>query len=224
MVTTLQLDFVSDVSCPWCVIGLRELERALERLAGVVAARIAFQPFELNPNLPREGEDAAAHLAAKYGLAPADIARAGAQLTARGAALGFEFRLDRRERLYNTFDAHRLLYWAGERAGGQRELQHALFAAYFSAGADLSSTDVLAAVAGRAGLDPAEARAVLESGRYEAEVREREQYYRARGIDAVPSVIVGGRHLIQGGQPSGVFEQALRRLATPAAAPASRVS
>ena len=212
--TPLKIDFVSDVACPWCVIGLLELEQAIVRTAADFAVTLECQPFELNPDMPREGELAAQHLADKYGSTPAQIAGISEQIRARGAELGFEFRFDRRERIYNTFDAHRLLYWTAVETGRQRELKHALFAAYFTAGADLSSADVLVGAALAAGLEGEAARAVLASGRYAGEVRERERYYRDRGIQAVPSVVIAGRHLIQGGQPSAVFEQALRRIAS----------
>jgi len=213
MSARLQIDFVSDVSCPWCVVGLAELERALLRLEGTLSAAIEFQPFELNPDMPRAGEDAAAHLAAKYGSTPAQLAANSEQIRARGAELGFAFRFDRRLRIYNTFDAHRLLYWTRADLDAQRQLKQALFRAYFTDGADLSQTDTLIGAAVTAGLDAAAAREVLDSGRYTTEVHARERYYRERGIQAVPSVIVAGRHLIQGGQPSEVFEQALTRIA-----------
>ena len=212
MAATLKIDFVSDVSCPWCVIGLGELERALLRLAGVVEATIEFQPFELNPDLPPAGEDVTEHLARKYGSAPDQMARISEQLRARGAALGFEFRFDRRQRIFNTFDAHRLLYWTQYEAAHQRELKRAFFKAYFTDGVAVSDREHLVRVVSEVGLDAAAARDVLDSGRYGEEVREREQYYRQHGIHAVPSVIVAGTHLIQGGQPSEVFEQALRTL------------
>ena len=213
MATILKIDFVSDVSCPWCVIGLGELERALRRLAGVVDASIEFQPFELNPDLPAEGEDVNEHLARKYGSAPDQMTRVSEQLRARGAVLGFDFRFDRRQRIFNTFDALRLLYWTEREVGSQHELKRALFKAYFTDGVDVSDRSQLARVASAVGLDAVAAREVLDSGRYAEEVRAREQYYRQRGIQAVPSVIVAGTHLIQGGQPSEFFEQALRTLA-----------
>jgi predicted DsbA family dithiol-disulfide isomerase len=121
--------------------------------------------------------------------------------------------MSKRSRVYNTFDAHRLLHWAAL-AGRQRELKCALFTAYFTEGRNPSDREVLIDVAAQSGLDPLRAREVLESGRYADEVREREQFYGQQGVRAVPSVIVDDRYLIQGGQPVEIFEQALRQIAS----------
>lgn len=212
MTTHLKIDFVSDVSCPWCVIGLKALEEALQRIGGDATADIHFQPFELNPQMPPEGQDIAEHIAQKYGSTPEQLARNQEAIRARGAALGFTFNMDQRNRIYNTFDAHRLLHWA-EIEGRQNALKQELFAAYFTQGRNPSDREVLVDVATRAGLDPDRAREILESGLYAQEVREREQFYSRQGIHAVPSVIVNNRYLIQGGQPVEVFEQTLRKIA-----------
>ena len=211
----LKIDFVSDVACPWCVIGLRALEQALERVHETVQADIHFQPFELNPQMPRGGQDIVEHITQKYGSSPEQLARNQESIRARGAELGFSFAMDKRSRIYNTFDAHRLLHWA-ELEGKQRELKHALFTAYFTDGRDPSDRDVLIEVAQSVGLDESAARDVLESGRFTQEVRERERFYQQQGIQAVPSVIVNDRYLLQGGQPIEVFEQALRQIASEA--------
>ena len=213
MTAKLKIDFVSDVSCPWCVIGLRALEQALERVGDAASADIHFQPFELNPHLPREGQDITEHLVQKYGSTPEQLRRNQEAIRDRGADLGFTFELGKRSRVYNTFDAHRLLHWA-ELEGRQRELKRALFAAYFTDGRNPSDRDVLVEVATQAGLDPVRAREVLESNSYADEVREREQFYGRQGISAVPSVIVNDKYLIQGGQPVEVFERALREIAS----------
>jgi predicted DsbA family dithiol-disulfide isomerase len=213
MPANLKIDFVSDVSCPWCVIGLRSLEQALASVAGDVTADIHLQPFELNPHMPAQGQDITEHIAQKYGATPEQLARNQDGIRARGAELGFTFAMDKRRRIYNTFDAHRLLHWS-ELEGRQLALKNALFTAYFTEGRNPSDWEVLIDVATSAGLDPARAREVLESGRFADEVREREALYHAKGIGAVPSVIVNDRYLIQGGQPPEVFEQALRRIAT----------
>ena len=208
----MKIDFVSDVSCPWCVVGLKSLEAALARVRNEVAVDIHFQPFELNPQMGPEGQDIVEHIEQKYGSSSADIGRSQEGLKARGEALGFHFDFQRRGRIYNTFDAHRLLHWAaGE--GKQQALKHALFTAYFTEGRDPSNHDVLAGVAGSVGLDEARARQILASDEFAREVREREKFYAGLGIHAVPSVIINDRHLIQGGQPPEVFEQALRQLA-----------
>ncbi|MCG2583550.1 DsbA family oxidoreductase [Massilia sp. TS11] len=212
MTTSLHIDFVSDVSCPWCAIGLKSLEQALANAADAVHAEIRFQPFELNPDMGAEGEDIIAHLARKYGASPQQLQQTQEMIRARGAELGFVFDMDQRSRIYNTFDAHRLLHWA-EDSGRQQALKMALFEAYFTRGENPGATEVLLAAVDKAGLDRAEAAAILASERFAAEVREREQYYLRAGINSVPAVIINNRHLISGGQPPQVFEQALRQIA-----------
>ena len=209
--TPVRIDFVSDVSCPWCVIGLKSLEQALSTLQDTVAAEIHFQPFELNVNMPPEGQDIGEHIAEKYGSTPEQMAQSREAIRARGESLGFTFSMDKRGRIYNTFDAHRLLHWA-ELAGRQRELKMALFDAYFTQGQDPSSHEVLVKAAGDAGLDPDTALDILTSGKYADEVRAREQFYQQNGISSVPAIIINERHLISGGQPPEVFEQALRQI------------
>lgn len=218
MTAQLKIDFVSDVACPWCVIGLKALEQALDRIGDSVTADIHFQPFELNPTMPPEGQDIAEHIAQKYGSTPEQLQRNQEAIRARGAALGFTFDMGKRSRIYNTFDAHRLLHWAGTE-GRQLALKEALFAAYFSEGRNPSDREVLVHVASKAGLDPLRAREILESNVYAEEVREREQFYTQQGIHAVPSVIINNKYLIQGGQPVEAFEQALRQIAEESTAP-----
>ncbi|HTC50633.1 MAG TPA: DsbA family oxidoreductase [Steroidobacteraceae bacterium] len=207
-----KLDFVSDVSCPWCAIGLQSLLAALSGLRGVVEAELHFQPFELNPDMGPGGEDIAEHLAHKYGSSPQQFAQSQEMIRARGAQLGFRFDMHKRTRIYNTFDAHRLLHWAGLE-GRQLDLKQALFSAYFTDGADPSDHATLARIAAQVGLDPGEAQAILASDRYAAEVRARERFYGSHGINGVPAVILNDRHLIEGGQPAAVFERILRQLA-----------
>jgi predicted DsbA family dithiol-disulfide isomerase len=216
--TTLQIDFVSDVACPWCAVGLNALETALQRLAPEVQVALHFQPFELNPQMAAEGEDAAEHLKAKYGLSDGQLAQNRAAIRERGAAVGFAF--GDRVRVWNTFDAHRLLHWAaepGQPADAQRALKHALLQAYHGEGRNPGAPEVLLDLAGRVGLDVASAEEVLQSGRYADEVRNAEQDWLRAGIRSVPAVVVNRQHLISGGQPPEVFEQALRQIATSAA-------
>lgn len=215
----LRIDFVSDVVCPWCAVGLASLEQALERTRGEVEADLHFQPFELNPGLGPEGEDAAEHLLRKYGMTEAQLAANQQAIVDRGAALGFTFDMERRRRIYNTFDAHRLLHWA-EAEGRQRELKHALLRAYFTDGLDVSDHATLAGIAGRAGLSSDRVRELLASDAHATEVRTIEAFWQQHGIHAVPAVIIERRHLISGGQPVEVFERALREIA--AALPATR--
>jgi predicted DsbA family dithiol-disulfide isomerase len=213
MTTTLKIDFVSDVSCPWCAIGLNALEQALVSIGDEVSAELHLQPFELNPDMAPGGQDIGEHIAEKYGSTPAQQAQSRETIRARGAEVGFEFAMDKRARIYNTFDAHRLLHWAElEGDGTQRRLKHALFDAYFTKGEDPSSHEVLARVAGEVGLNEAEALAVLRSDRYADEVRDRERFFIRHGINSVPAVIINERHLISGGQPAAVFEKALRQI------------
>jgi predicted DsbA family dithiol-disulfide isomerase len=220
MPAQMKIDFVSDVSCPWCAIALGALEAALARLGSKIDADLRFQPFELNPHMGKEGQDIVEHLSEKYGSTRADIERSQEVIRARGAELGFTFDMHKRTRIYNTLDAHRLLYWAGTE-GKQRALEHALFAAYFTAGRDPSDHDVLKELAAHVGLDPERARQILACGQYTAEVRAREQLYQDQGIHAVPAVIVEDRYLIQGAQPIEVFEEVLRRIAVEPAASAA---
>jgi predicted DsbA family dithiol-disulfide isomerase len=215
--TRMKIDFVSDVVCPWCVIGLKALEQALERVADEVSVSLHFQPFELNPQMPAAGQDITEHLAQKYGSTPEQAARNREAIRQRGAELGFTFDMTKRARVYNTFDAHRLLHWA-ESEGKQRALKLAFFKAYFTEGRNPSDRAVLVEVAAEAGLDANRAQAILASKEFAEEVREREQFYQRQGIHAVPSIIVNDRHLIQGGQPVEVFERALRQIVSEGAA------
>jgi len=209
MTQPLRIDFVSDIACPWCAIGLSSLQLALERLNDAVDAEIVIHPFELNPQMGPDGEAVLGHLARKYGRTPAQIAETQAMIRERGAGVGFAF--GQREWIYNTFDAHRLLHWAGLQ-GRQLPLKEALLRAYHGEGKDTSSRDVLVEAAQAAGLDPAAARSVLENGDYADEVRAEEQQYQAMGIQSVPSIIFDNRYLVTGGQAPEAFEQAIRQI------------
>jgi len=217
MTRTLHIDFVSDVVCPWCVVGLGGLEAALVTLkAEGIEADIHFQPFELNPGMAAEGENVGEHIARKYGSTPEQSAANRAMITARAAEAwdGFEMRMGPDSRIWNTFDAHRLLHWAATVGpAGQRALKEALFRAHFTDGRSLADPVVLADAAAAAGLDRARAVEVLADDLYAAEVREAEALWVSRGINAVPAVVVEGKWLISGGQPAAVFEEALRKMA-----------
>ena len=208
----VKIDFVSDIACPWCAIGLLALEEAMQRIEGL-QVELHFQPFELNPDMPAEGEDAVEHLMRKYGITAEQAAHNSEAIRLRGVDLGFRFRMERPRRVYNTFDAHRLLHWAGlQGPEHQLALKHSLLRAYFTDGEDVSSVEVLVRLAGESGLDGIRARRVLDSQDFTQAVRDREHHYTAQGISAVPSVIFNDRHLLQGGQPVQLFEQALRQL------------
>ncbi len=211
----MKIDFVSDVSCPWCAIGLHALERALERIATEgIHATLHFQPFELNPAMSPEGEDVVAHLGRKYRLTPGQIAASSEDIRLRGAALGFVFDMKRRDRIYNTSGAHRLLHHAGTGSpAAQRRLKHALFRSYFTEGQNPGARDVLWQAAAQAGLEATAVDATLSSDRHAAAVREKELFYQQHGIHSVPAIILNDRHLISGGQPVAAFERALRQVA-----------
>jgi predicted DsbA family dithiol-disulfide isomerase len=210
----LKIDFVSDVVCPWCVVGLGGLETALEALKGEVAAEVTFQPFELNPQMEPEGENVTEHVARKYGSTPEQSAQNRAMIRQRASEVGFDMRMTEQSRIWNTFDAHRLLHWAAEYGKDkQASLKHALFTVHFTEGRNLSDAAVLADAAEAAGLDRAAALDVLLSGRYADAVRADQDLWRSRGINSVPAVIVNDKYLISGGQPAAVFEEALKRIA-----------
>lgn len=212
--TKLRIDFVSDVVCPWCAVGLASLEQALRQLQGEVEAEIHFQPFELDPNMPAGGMDVAENLKRKYGMSDAQLAENQARIRDRGAELGFSFDFNARSRTWNTFDAHRLLHWvAAEAPERQLPLKRALLVANFSEGRDISDHAVLAEVAAGVGLDAERAGAVLAGGEFADAVRDAEKFFQGLGISSVPAVIVERKHLISGGQPPEVFERALREIA-----------
>lgn len=218
MTPKLKVEFVSDVVCPWCVVGLRGLEQAVKTLDGTVEIDLHFEPFELNAHLEPEGEPLVEHIHDKYGASPEQFAKMQQALTARGAELGFQFNFTEQSRIWNSFDAHRLLHWAGlVGPGEQHALKQALFRAHFTENRNLCDREVLVDAASEAGLDREQARTVLASGAYLHEVRSRESLWQRRGISAVPSVVIGGTHLIQGGQPAEVYERVLRDLAAQAA-------
>ena len=208
----MKIDYVSDIACPWCAVGLNALELALQQVQGEIDIDLEFQPFELNPDMPPEGENADAYLARKYGRPPEERQAMAATLRARGAEVGFSF--GPRHHVWNTFDAHRLLMWAGEeRPDAQRALKHALLLAYHGQGLNPGDPQLLQDLAAQCGLDPERAAAVLGSDDYADAVRERERYWQSLGINSVPSVIIDRKHLIQGGQPADVFARALREIA-----------
>ena len=219
---TLGIDFVSDVVCPWCAVGLGGLETALERVrADGIDAEIRFQPFELNPQMAPEGENITEHIGRKYGSTPEQSAANRAMITSRAAeawadAPGGPFAMQMGEdsRIWNTFDAHRLIHWAGTQSpAAQKALKTALLRTHFTDNRSLADAVVLADAAEAAGLDRAKAVEVLADDLYAAEVRADEALWRSRGINSVPAVVVEGKYLISGGQPAEVFEQALRKIA-----------
>ena len=212
MTSTIKIDFVSDVSCPWCVIGLKSLEAALVRLLGDITADLHFQPFELNPQMAPEGQNIVEHIAQKYGATPEQSAQTRAMIRERAAGVGFEMRTSEASRIYNTFDAHRLLHWAGLE-GRQAALKHAMFKAYFTDGAVMSDRSTLADIAEGAGLDRDAAAEILAGDSYADEVRSQVRFFQEQGINSVPAIIINDKYLISGGQPVEIFERALREIA-----------
>ncbi len=211
----VRIDFISDIMCPWCAVGLYSLKQALDEIGDGVEVDLHFQPFELNPNMAAHGQNTREHIREKYG----DRANSGESrkvLTDMGSALGFEFNFSPEAMMWNTFDAHRLLYWAGrpEVEGGlkQQALKEAMLAAHFQRGETMGDHSVLAAIAESVGLPGEEARAVLRSGEFGSQVRALQQQWQQAGIQAVPSVILNGRWLIQGGQPPEAFRDAIERV------------
>ena len=219
MTKPMRIDFVSDVVCPWCAIGLAELETALARLTDVIEPKIELQPFELNPGMPAEGQDMAEHLTQKFGPDVTERMKGAREvLTKRAADVGFKMAMREGGRIYSSFDAHRLLHWAGLQDKDKAiALKQALFGAYFTESLNISDPDILAIKAENVGLDGAEAREVLATGRYRLEVQAAEQKWIQSGITSVPSVVINQKYLISGGQTAAVFEESLRRIAAEAA-------
>ena len=212
---SLRIDFVSDIACPWCAVGLASLEQAIDNVKDQASVEIHFQPFELNPHMGSEGEDIVEHLTHKYRITPEQVAVNQQRIAQRGAEVGFHFNQAGRKRIYNTFDAHRLLHWADVDFGreAQHKLKRAMREAYFTLGENPSNHLVLLDTVERAGLDRIRAADILSSEEFRNEVRQSQQLYLSRGIQSVPAVIINERYLVQGGQPAEVFEQALRQAA-----------
>ena len=205
----LDIKFVSDVACPWCAIGLASLDQAIARIAAEADATIRPEPFELNPDMGPEGANVVAYLGRKYGRTPAQVAEVQERIRGRGAEVGFAF--GKREHVWNTFAAHRVLHWATAKGRGA-ELKRALLQAYHGEGRNPAAPEVLAELAATVGLDGERARQIAESDEYAHEVRERERHWMEQGVNGVPFVVVNDRYAIEGGQPPEVFEEALRRI------------
>lgn len=205
----LRVDIVSDVVCPWCIIGYKQLEEALERTGTEID--VHWHPFELNPHMPPEGQNIREHVAEKYSATAEQSAKTRAQMTALGESLGFTFSYDEDSRIVNTFQAHQLLHWANEQ-GREHELKMALFKRYFTEGGDVSDTDVLLEAVGEVGLNVAEAKAALEDGRYADTVREREEFWLTNGIQGVPAMVFNQRHLVTGAQGVDNYASILTQL------------
>ena len=207
---TLQIDIVSDMVCPWCIVGYRQLAQALA--ATGTEHEIHWHPFELNPHMPAEGQNLREHLAEKYGTSPEQSVENRDRLSEIGAQLGFEFRFSDDMRMHNTFAAHQLLQWA-EQFGRTHALKQALFAAHFTHHREISAPAVLADVAAEVGLDRDEALKVLAEQRYADAVRSAEKAWVEQGIRAVPAIIFDRRHLVSGAQGVDNYTRILEQLA-----------
>jgi predicted DsbA family dithiol-disulfide isomerase len=207
----LRIDLVSDVVCPWCIIGWRRFQKALDERRGRIELELHWHAFELNPQMPPEGQDLREHLAAKYGTTPEQSRKARERLTAIGESLGFSFNYGDDMKMVNTFKAHQLIHWAG-RQRCQTDLEEALFEAFFTDGKDVSDPNVLADICAAVGLEREEALAVLADARYGQAVREEQRQWIEQGIQAVPTFVVNGQYMVQGAQESEAFGRMLDKL------------
>jgi predicted DsbA family dithiol-disulfide isomerase len=207
--SALRIDIVSDVMCPWCVIGYRQLAAALD--AKDIEHEIHWHPFELNPNMPADGQDMRAHLIEKYGITPAQSDTNRANMAALGQELGFQFNFADGFRMHNTFNAHQLLHWADEK-GRKHDLKQALFEAHFTHGRNLSDRAILVDIAAEIGLDRDEASAVLDDQRFAAQVRQEQQFWTKQGISGVPAVVFDRKHLVTGAQGVENYKSMLDQL------------
>jgi predicted DsbA family dithiol-disulfide isomerase len=211
----VKIDYVSDIACPWCAVGLGGLEQAIKKIGDAFEVEVHFQPFELNPDMPPGGQDVFEHLTQKYGKTVDQVRATQNDIKARAAAVGYPFHPEGRKHVYNTFNAHRLLHWAGLEHGpqAQHRLKRELLVTYFQLAVDLDDPQNVLAAVSRAGLDVERASKILASDEFAAEVRAQQRKYTSMGIQSVPSIIINDKYLLQGAQPAEAFEQALRQVA-----------
>jgi predicted DsbA family dithiol-disulfide isomerase len=214
MKPTIKINFISDIGCPWCAVAFGTLEQAMERLSDQAEFEIHFEPFELNPQMRLGGENAIDYLGKKYGLSEQQVKANQIKIWERAAAAGFDFHPEGRKRIYNTFDAHRLLYWAGHEHGlaSQHRLKREFFNTYFCLAADFDKRENLLEAVQRAHLDQSAASKVLEEGLFAKEVKAQEVYYHAQGVNAVPNLIFNGKYSLQGAQPLEILEASLKEV------------
>ena len=214
MKPTIKIDYVSDVACPWCAVGIGNLNQAMAQFSDEANFEIHFRPFELNPNMPLGGQDAIEHLTEKYGLSVEQVKANQANIRIKALEAGFEFHPEGRKRVYNTFDAHRLLHWAGQEFGLEKQaaLKKELLNTYFCLAVNLDDQKNLLDAVTRSGLDKDRAQEVLDNNEFTKDVREAEARYIDLGINSVPSIILNDQYLLQGAQPSESFVNAFERL------------
>ncbi len=210
----LRIDIVSDVVCPWCIIGYKQVEKALTLLNQPVEAEFHWHPFELNPDMPPEGEDSAEHIQRKYGRSAEQGKAVRSQIRDTAASLGFEFGEGGARRLVNTFAAHKLLTKAGEAHGwkAQTALKLALFSAYFQQELDVSDEAVLLDIAQGAGLDRNEAQSWLSDDILAGAVRGEQAYWRDENISGVPAIIFDGAFMVPGAQSAETFARVIEKI------------
>ena len=211
----IKIDYVSDIACPWCAVGLGGLEQAIKKIGGAFEVDVHFQPFELNPDMPPGGQDVFEHLTQKYGKTVEQVRATQNEIKARAAAVGYPFHPEGRKHVYNTFNAHRLLHWAGLEYGAQAQhrLKRELLVTYFQLAVDLDEAQNLLDAVNRAGLDSKRASDILATDEFAADVRAQQMKYTSMGIHSVPSIIINDKYLLQGAQPAEAFEEALRQVA-----------
>lgn len=207
----VQIDIVSDIMCPWCIVGYKGLESALKELAPNIEANINWMPFELNPDMPAEGQNITQHIMEKYGITQEQSDANRETLTQRGKDVGFTFNFSQDMRMINSFDLHRLLAWA-KTQGKQHELKMAFFDAHFTENMPLNKNENLVNLVGSIGLDVEEAKRVLDSDDYSQQVRTEQKFSLERGIHSVPTFIINNKYSISGGQSANTFKQALEQI------------
>lgn len=207
----LKIDIVSDVMCPWCVIGYKRLESAIQSLGLEDSVEIEWQPFELNPDMPAHGENLRAHIERKYDTTPKASAEARRNLTALAAEEGLVFNFFDDMRMVNTLELHVLLEYAAEQ-GMQHDLMMQFYADYFTLQKDMSDRAVMADALAAVGLDATEGLAKLDDPEALQQVRAREAQWQKMGISSVPTFVFNRRSALNGAQPKEVFEQVLSEL------------
>ena len=213
MKPTIKIDYISDVACPWCAVGLGNLNQAMALLDEKANFEVHVRPFELNPNMPNGGQDAIEHLTEKYHLTADQVKANQANIRAKALEAGFQFHPEGRKRVYNTFDCHRLLYWAAKEYDLQKQavLKKELLNTYFCLAVNLDDQDNLINAVIQAGLDKDRAQEILKGKEFSSEVREEESTYTSAGISSVPSIILDNQYLLQGAQPTESFMKAFEQ-------------
>ena len=206
---TLKIDIVSDVVCPWCVIGFRNLKKAMEELKSELDFEISWKPYELHPEIPQEGYDKKLYMQQKFGSAGGKSRYD--EITKIGESLNFNFNFSKTERIPNTFMAHRLL-WKSEEYNLQTELSEALFTAYFTDGLDIGSKEILAEISESLGMNKNEILNFLDSSEGGQETADLEMNFIEKSIGAVPTYFINDKYIIQGGQEPETFVSFLRKI------------